>query len=143
MEITGKVIAVLAAQQGTSQRTGNTWMSQEFVIETPGQYPKKSCFRLFGADKIGNAASLLVPGTDVKVSFDIDAREYNGRWFNSLDAWKIEASAAQQGFQAAAPATVAQPAPVAPATAPSAVPPPAASAIPAPQPNQQGSELPF
>lgn len=142
MEIFGTVTSVLAAQSGTSQR-GTAWMSQEFVIEVPnGQYTKHVCFKLFGEQRIGNAAPLLVPGSSVKVSFDIDAHEYNGRWYNSIDAWKIE-PAVQQNFQAAAPATYTQPAPVAPTTAPAAVPPPAASAIPAPQPNQQGSELPF
>ena len=52
MEITGKIIAVLQANSGVSARTGNPWMSQEYVIETHDQYPRKCCFRVFGEDKI-------------------------------------------------------------------------------------------
>ena len=52
MEITGKIIAVLPAQGGVSQRTGNPWKSQDYVIETHETYPKKCCFRVFGEDKI-------------------------------------------------------------------------------------------
>ena len=48
MELTGKIIAVLPAQSGTSNRTGNPWMSQEYVLETHDQYPRKCCFRVFG-----------------------------------------------------------------------------------------------
>ena len=52
MELTGRVIAVLPANSGVSQRTGNSWMSQEYVIEVPGQYPRKCLFRIFGEDRI-------------------------------------------------------------------------------------------
>ena len=52
MELTGKIIAVLPANSGVSNRTGNPWMSQEYVIEVPGQYPRKCVFRIFGEDRI-------------------------------------------------------------------------------------------
>ena len=52
MDLTGKIIAVLPANSGVSSRTGNPWMSQEFVIEVPGQYPRKCVFRVFGEDRI-------------------------------------------------------------------------------------------
>ena len=52
MEITGKIIAVLPAREGVSQRTGNAWKMQEYVIETHDTYPKKCCFNIFGAEKI-------------------------------------------------------------------------------------------
>ena len=52
MDLTGKVIAILPANSGVSQRTGNPWMSQEYVIEVPGQYPRKCMFRIFGEDRI-------------------------------------------------------------------------------------------
>ena len=52
MDLTGKVIAILPASSGVSQRTGNPWMSQDYVIEVPGQYPKKCLFRIFGEDRI-------------------------------------------------------------------------------------------
>lgn len=87
MEITGKIIAVLPEQGGTS-KTGNEWKKQEYVIETHEQYPKKVCFQLFGADRIAQAA--IQPGEDLTVSFDIESREYNGRWFTNINAWKVE-----------------------------------------------------
>ncbi len=88
MEITGKIIAVLPKQSGTSQRTGSTWASQEYVIETHDQYPRKCCFRVFGEDKIANMN--IQAGEELTVSFDIDAHEYNGRWFNNINAWKVD-----------------------------------------------------
>lgn len=146
MEITGKITNVLAAQSGVSQRTGSAWKSQEFVIEIPnGQYqPKHACFRIFGEQRIGNIAPLLVVGNNVKVSFDIDSREVSGRWFVSLDAWKVEAVTVDPatGFPVANNANGAA-VPQNATPAPAAVPPPAAAAIPAPQVSAGGDQLPF
>lgn len=99
MEITGKIIAVLPKQSGTSQRTGSTWASQEYVIETHDQYPRKCCFRIFGEDKIANMN--IQAGEELTVSFDIDANEYQGRWYNRINAWKVDR--VQPGAPAAAP----------------------------------------
>lgn len=88
MELTGKIIAVLPANSGVSQRTGNPWMSQEYVIEVPGQYPRKCMFRLFGEDRIKQFNIQM--GEELTVSFDIDAHEYNGRWFNEIRAFNIQ-----------------------------------------------------
>ena len=88
MEITGKIIAVLPERGGVSQRTGTEWKAQEYVLETMEQYPKKMCFDVFGADKIANFA--IKVGDNLTVSFDVDAREYQGRWYNSIRAWKVE-----------------------------------------------------
>ena len=93
MELTGKVIAVLDARSGTS-KNGNAWKVQEYVIETHETYPRKMCFDVFGEDKI-NQFGIQV-GEELTVSFDIDAREWNGRWFNSIRAWKVERAGAQQ-----------------------------------------------
>lgn len=146
MEIQGKVIAVLAAQSGTSQRTGAAWMSQEFVIEIPnGQYSRKALFKLFGEQKIGNAAPNLVVGKEVVVSFDVNASEYNGRWYNSLDAWKVvDAALANQQAAAPAPAqpAVSSPAPPAVPQTATAAPQQAQQSIPAPT-QSNGDELPF
>ena len=87
MELTGKIIAVLPANSGVSARTGNPWMSQEYVIEVPGQYPKKCVFRIFGEDRIKQFN--IQQGEDLTVSFDIDAHEYNGRWFNEIRAYNV------------------------------------------------------
>lgn len=93
MEITGKIIAVLPARSGVSARTGSEWKVQEYVLETQEQYPRKMCFDVFGADKIDQFAIQI--GEQLTVSFDIDAREYQGRWYNSIRAWKVERVAAQ------------------------------------------------
>ena len=84
-EITGKIIAVLPTKSGTSAR-GTQWSSQTAVIETHEQYPKRVAFDVLG-DKI-TEFNLRV-GEEVTVSFDINAREYNGKWFNSVNAWNV------------------------------------------------------
>lgn len=101
MDLTGKIIAVLPASSGVSQRTGNSWMSQDYVIEVPGQYPKKCVFRVFGEDRIKQFNIQM--GEDVTVSFDIDAHEFNGRWFNDIRAYNI-----QRGVVAPAAAPAAE-----------------------------------
>ncbi len=88
MELTGKVIAVLEPRGGKSKTTGNEWKVQEYVLETHDQYPRKMCFDVFGADKISQFN--IQVGEELSVSFDIDAREWNGRWYNSIRAWKVE-----------------------------------------------------
>ena len=85
MEIQGKIIAVLPTRSGTSAR-GTQWSSQTAVIETQEQYPKKLAFDVIN-DKI-NQFNIQV-GEFLTVQFDINAREYNGRWFNSVNAWNV------------------------------------------------------
>ena len=91
MDLTGKVIAILPASSGVSQRTGNPWMSQDYVIEVPGQYPKKCLFRVFGEDRIKQFNIQM--GEDITVQFDIDAHEFNGRWFNDIRAYNVQRGA--------------------------------------------------
>lgn len=86
MEIQGRIIAVLPLREGTSSK--GAWQSQEYVVETHDQYPKKLVFNVFGADKINQFA--IKQGEELKVSFDIDAHEYNGRWFNNIRAWAVQ-----------------------------------------------------
>ena len=62
-------------------------MSQEYVIEVPGQYPRKCVFRLFGEDRIKQFS--IQQGEDLTIQFDIDAHEYNGRWFNEIRAYNV------------------------------------------------------
>ncbi len=87
MEITGKIIAVLPAVGGQSQRTGNAWKKQEYVIETHDQFPRKCCFTVFGEDKINQFN--IQAGEELTVSFDIDARQWQNRWFNDIRAWAV------------------------------------------------------
>lgn len=102
MELTGTIIAVMPAKLGISRRTGNPWMTQEYVIEIPGQYPKKCVFSIFGEDRIKQFN--LQPGEqNVTVQFDIDAREYNGRYYNDIRCYNV----LRAGQQAAQPAPAA------------------------------------
>ena len=110
MDLQGKIIAVLPERSGVSAR--GEWKAGSFVIETHDQYPKKMVFDVFGADRLAQFA--IKAGEELVVSFDIDAHEYQGRWYNSIRAWnvqRVDAAAAQ----AAAPVAAA---PVAPAPAP-------------------------
>ncbi len=86
MEIEGRITQVMPTVSGISQK-GNQWKKQDFVIETLGQYPRKICMELFG-DKVDQYPVSV--GQNVKVGFDIESREYNGRWYTSVSAWKIE-----------------------------------------------------
>ena len=105
MEIQGKVIAVLPERSGVSAR--GEWKSQTYVIETQEQYPKKMAFDIFGADRL--AQFNIHSGEEILVSFDIDAHEYQGRWFNSIRAWNVTKVSQQAMASSANAAGVANP----------------------------------
>ena len=124
MESTGKIIAILQPRGGVA-KSGNEWKAQEYVIEDHGQYPRKMCFDVFGADKIEQFNIQM--GEELTVSFDVDARQWQDRWFNSIRAWKVERVSA-----------------AAPAGAPGApVPPPAPTAAPEFLAGDAKDDLPF
>ena len=125
MDIVGKIIQVLPLQSGTSSRTGNAWQLQSYVLETQEQYPRKVCFEIFGEERIKNNPCNI--DDLVTVSFDIESREFNGRWYTSIRAWRV-----QQGDM-----TSAQPATAAPQPAEAPAAPQAATAQPAPAANTQ------
>jgi len=152
MDLTGKIIAILPASSGVSARTGNSWMSQDYVIEVPGQFPRRMVFRVFGEDRIKQFN--LQAGEDVTVQFDIDAHEYQGRWFNDIRAFNVFRGEPAQSVPAATTfGAPAQPAdspfpPAQPAAAPAAQPAaPAAPFAPAPAqdaaPGESTDDLPF
>lgn len=97
----GKVIAICPKKSGVS-KIGNAWSSQDFVIEIFGQYTQKICFQIWGEEKIN--AMLPKIGDTVDVYFDIESREYNGAWYTTAKAWKIEHNR-QQNTQSAYSAT--------------------------------------
>lgn len=142
MDLTGKIIAVLPANSGVSARTGNSWMSQEYVIEVPGQYPRKCMFRVFGEDRIKQFN--IQQGDDLTVQFDIDAHEYNGRWFNEIRAFNVVRGAVPMAPVAAATAPAAGVTPF-PPQQPVAAEPSAAPFPPASEGAGEGSsdDLPF
>lgn len=93
MEIKGKIIVALPEMTGVS-KAGNPWKKREYVLETIETYPKKVYFSFFGdrADQYP-----LAVGDMINLSFDLDSREYNGRWFVSVNAWKAEKEGAGMG----------------------------------------------
>jgi hypothetical protein len=84
MDISGRIIKLLPLQTGEGKN--GTWKKQEFIIEVPGQFPKKVCFSVWG-DKIAQFPLKL--DEEVTVSFDLESREYNNRWYTEAKAWKV------------------------------------------------------
>lgn len=84
MNLTGTIIQILPAREGVSQRTGNPWKIQEYVLETDEQYPRKVCFEVFGEERINYLNLQLYE--KVTLEIDIESHEFNGRWFTSVKA---------------------------------------------------------
>ena len=97
MDISGKIIAILPMQGGTS-KSGNEWKKQDYILETHDQYPKKVCFNLWG-EKVDQFA--IQSGEELTVSFDIESREFNGKWYTNINAWKVDRVESNQGTSAA------------------------------------------
>lgn len=89
MELTGILLRKLGERAGTSSRNGNEWKMAEFLIEVPGNYPRHTVFQVSDGQqaRISRFESLI--GKTVKVSFDLDAHEWQGRWFNDIIAWGV------------------------------------------------------
>lgn len=89
LKFNGRIKKIFDVQQGKSSN-GNEWKSVDFLVgETSGDYPQSANFRLFGVEKVDNFMKYNKVGDDVEVSFNLKSREYEGRYFNSLDAWKV------------------------------------------------------
>jgi hypothetical protein len=89
MQLSAKLIQLLPLQSGTGKN--GQWKKQDIIVETDGQYPKKICVSVWG-EKI-NEDQLKV-GNRLKIDFDVESREYNGRWYTDVKAWKIEVEGA-------------------------------------------------
>jgi hypothetical protein len=89
MQLIAKLVLLLPLQTGTGKN--GQWKKQDIIVETEATYPKKVCVSVWG-DKID--ASQLQPGNQLKIDFDVESREYNGRWYTDVKAWKIELAAA-------------------------------------------------
>lgn len=119
MELKGTVERLLPIVSGVSQK-GNEWSKQEVVLLTEGgTYPRRCVAAIMGKEKIDNFA--LVVGESVTCQIDIDAREYNGRWYNSIQIWKVDRNVSQAPVQPQQPSQ-------------------SQSSAPTPQP---GDDLPF
>ena len=124
LELEGRIARKLGVQTGTSAR--GTWSKQEFVFEyQEGNFPSQVCMNVWGDDKVRELDKFQV-GDKVKVSFNVSSREYNGRWYTDVRAWRIE------------PAVAAQPAGYAPQAAYSA---PVAPSAPLPTADDMSSPL--
>jgi hypothetical protein len=91
MKLTAKISQLLPLQTGSGKN--GEWKKQDFIVETGDAYPKKICISVWG-DKIN--PTVLVVGNELSIDFDIESREYNGRWYTDLKAWKIELVGAGQ-----------------------------------------------
>ena len=109
LEIEGTLAQKLPVQSGNSAR--GPWAKQEFILEFPdGNFTAKACFLAWGQEKVQDLGKYQV-GDKVKVSFNLTSREYNGRWYNDLQIWKIAPAGAQPAAPAQQPAPQAKPAP--------------------------------
>jgi hypothetical protein len=97
LEVEGKVVQILEEQSG--QGRNGTWVKQEIIIETDDQYPKKICLACWG-DKAA-VAKALTPGERIKAGINIESREFNGRWYTDIKAWRID----KQGAASTGPPT--------------------------------------
>src|SRR5690606_10861120 len=85
MEISGKIIQVLDEQTGNGRN--GVWRKRDYVLETKSQYPKRVCVTVWG-DKIDQFG--MQPGDEVNMGIEIESREYNGRWYTDVKAWKVD-----------------------------------------------------
>ena len=113
LELEGTLRQKLGVQSGTSAR--GQWAKQEFILEFPdGNFTAQACFTAWGQDKVAELDKYQV-GDKIKVSFNLKAREYNGRWYNDLQIWRISPAGATAPTAPGAPAYPAQGAPSFPA----------------------------
>jgi hypothetical protein len=91
MDISGKILQLLPAQTGSGKN--GQWKKQEFILETGDTYPKKVCIAVWG-DKIDLASFKM--GDAIDVSFDVESREYNGKWYTDVKAWKVVSASKQK-----------------------------------------------
>lgn len=140
MELIGRIIQVLEERGGISARTGSEWRLGSFVLETTtDRFPRKMMFEVFGADKLQQFN--IQVGEMVRVSFDIDAHEYQGRWYNSIRAWNVDRNISDPMTQAPVVAPMPN---VAPFDAPQATPLTTSSPVDAAPFASMGAEdLPF
>ena len=98
LELEGRITQKLPVQQGTSAR--GAWAKQDFIFEyQEGNFPASICMNVWGADKVKDLEKYQV-GDKVKISFNLSSREYNGRWYTDVRAWRIEPVVAQPNMAA-------------------------------------------
>lgn len=88
LKLTGKIVKILEKTSGTS-KAGNDWVKQEFVIDTEEQYNNIICFNVFGQEKVDNFEKYNKLDDKVTVSFNVNCREWEGKYFTDIQAWNI------------------------------------------------------
>lgn len=92
LELKCKLLDKLAVQSGTSAR--GPWSKQDFIVETLEQYPRKICMNVWGQDKVSELQAFNA-GDMLQISLNIESREYNGRWYTDIRAWRIQKDVAE------------------------------------------------
>ncbi len=105
MELKGKILQVNPEVNGEGKN--GTWRKQEYILETPGEYPKKVCFVAWG-DKIDQFG--IAVGQEVIAQIEIESREYNSRWYTDVKAWRVEKAAGSGASSTPAAADIPPPA---------------------------------
>jgi len=85
MKLTAKLIQLLPLQTGTGKN--GEWKKQDIILETDGEYPKKLCVSIWG-EKINE--SQLIVGNTLIMDLNIESKEFSGKWYTEIKAWKIE-----------------------------------------------------
>ena len=104
LKISGQVVEILEEQSGEGRN--GPWRKQDFILETPGDYPAKVCITQWGDDieKFG-----VREGEQLTTHIDIKSREYQGRWYTDVKAWRVEREQAQGGGPGAGPGELGPP----------------------------------
>lgn len=89
MEVTGKITKILEKVTGEKKDGSGTWEKQSFVLETADQYNNLYCFEIFGKEKVDQFNQYNKVGNEVKVDFNVNTNEWQGKYFTTLQAWKV------------------------------------------------------
>lgn len=85
MDIEGTIIMDLPMQEGVGKASGKAWKKKEWVLETLGTYPRKVKFHVFGENRVNDLRFEI--GKAYRISFDLESREFNGRWYTDVSAY--------------------------------------------------------
>lgn len=97
IQLIGTIVRVLPMQSGT-KRDGGEWQKQDYLLSVEDErYDKKVCFQIFGAERI--ARMNIQENERIRVHLEIQANEYNGKFYNSIDCWKVDRNSVQQQQQ--------------------------------------------
>lgn len=90
LEITGILEKILPIETGEKKDGSGTWSKQNFLVRTSEEYNNLYCFEVFGDEKVANLTKYQKEGDGVKITFNVNTNEWNGKYFTSLSAWRIE-----------------------------------------------------